>query len=135
MKLRARLTLALALVAMVPLVFATLHVVSGITGQLALDARDYRLATAEVARLTVLQLTESVRQGLERVGVALADRSTDDAGRIRAARTSLLNTTHLNTVTIYQPDGRLLNILTNSTRQALVPAPGSLPCTVRQYIQ
>ncbi|MCA9514821.1 MAG: HAMP domain-containing protein [Myxococcales bacterium] len=105
MKLWQKYALALALVALVPLGIATWQIVTHDREELQRSARDYHLATADVALGTIRSLLERAVAEARTVGAALAQPSVTPEERERTVRAQLIGSGIIDQLAVYSPDG------------------------------
>ncbi len=111
MRLWHKITIALVLLALIPLAIATYQVVTKGARELSDSARAYHIATADVALGSLeAMLRESVSE-VKTIGAALAQPEVEEDDRIRTARAQLIGSRRLHTVSIYRPDGKLIDTM------------------------
>lgn len=127
MRLGSKLIAALLVTALVPLGIATWEIVRRSVDELEASAREYHLATADLALAAARELVDGAASELSSIGAALAqpDVSVDD--RMRAARAQLLGATRVDVVAVYAPGGTLIDTMRAGGREATLPTPPTLP--------
>ena len=131
MGLRLKITLALLLLALVPLGVATAILVSITRDKLELSTKEYRLATAEVAVSAIQHQLERADAELATVGAALARQGATVDQRMADARAHLLGGRHVKLVAIYDPRGRRVDTL----RVAQVATPAEPPAQLSEALR
>jgi len=111
MGLRAKITLTLLALALIPLAITT-GVVSYLNlDRLKLSTKEYRLATADVVVSEVGNLLDSARSELDTVGAALSLPSLSVEERITQANVALLGNNFVRMVGVYGPHGKRVETL------------------------
>ena len=131
MGLRAKVTLALLVLALVPLA-VTAGVVAYINlERLKLSTKEYRLATADVVVAEVGNLMDRGRSELETIAKALSQTSRPLPERLELAKVSLLGNSFVRRVGVYNPAGERVDSLRVKERSNPVEMPGSLSDALR----
>ena len=108
MRLWQKYTLALAVVALVPLAVTTWRIVDHDVAELGQAARANHLATADVALTTLRALLDQASAEARTVGAAFALEGAPPEERERSAQAQLLGARALDNFTLYTPDGELV---------------------------
>ncbi|MFT7622856.1 MAG: adenylate cyclase [Myxococcota bacterium] len=108
---RLRITVALLLLALIPLIVVTYLLIKQDAERLKLAAREYRVAAAEIAVEAVDARIEAARTELHTVAAVLADTENVPEDRIRLTRAHLLGARFLDRVAVYFTDGTLVDVM------------------------
>ena len=125
--LRARLTLALLGLGLLPLAVATVVLVRMNLDHLEESAREYRMA---VASEVVQALENRLDRGLTEMRVAsaaLAERGVAAEDRVRSVRAQLLGSGSLDGLAVYGPDGAHIDSIVANAASVLSARPEVLP--------
>ncbi|PKN56649.1 MAG: hypothetical protein CVU56_15040 [Deltaproteobacteria bacterium HGW-Deltaproteobacteria-14] len=108
MRLWQKYALALVVAALIPLSVTTWQIVSHDVDELATSAREYHLATADVALSAVRGLVEQATAEARTVGAAFAMEGASKEDRERSAKALLIGAQTVDNYTLYAPEGDLL---------------------------
>ena len=108
MRLWQKYALALVGAALIPLGVTTWQIVSHDVDELATSAREYHLATADVALSAVRGLVEQATAEARTVGAAFAMDGASSEDRERSAKALLIGAQTVDNYTLYAPEGDLL---------------------------
>jgi adenylate cyclase len=111
-RLRTKITVALLLLAIAPLVASTVIVVSRNAELLERSAREYRLAAADTVTTDVRNQLAGASSELVAVGAAFSNIDLPGDERIRLAESLLRGTRWLPTVRLFSKDGEHVHTLT-----------------------
>ncbi len=127
MRLASKLVASLLVTALVPLTIATWQIVRRSVDELEASARDYHLATADLALGAARELVDGAASELGAIGAALAQPGASVDDRMRAARAQLLGAARVDVVAVYTPSGTLIDTMRAGGRESALPAPPTLP--------
>ena len=128
MKLRYKLSLALLVLGLAPLVVVTAVIVNGNVERLEGEAKQYRLATAEAATSQIWSVLDKAEAELKGIGAAL---STGDDQGVATAKAMLLGADHVHAVAVYDPKGMHPDVLRAQNSADLPDPPASLDEEIR----
>ena len=129
MRLWHKITLALVLLALIPLAVATYTLVSRGADQLEVGAKNYHLAIADVALGVIRRTIDQAFVEAHTVGAALAQKGPSLDERMRAARAQLIGAKEVDNLSVYGPDGALIDTMRapREGQDAQHDAPEQLP--------
>jgi len=108
MRLWHKYAIALFVAAVLPVVVAANQIAGSGASEVAESARDYHTATADVALAAVRSLVEGATAEARAIGAALAQTSSPEDDRLRAATALLTGAQRLESYVLYSPKGALV---------------------------
>jgi len=132
LSLRARITLALVSLAVVPLALATFLLARQLDERLERSTREYSLAVSDQVLLGVTGLLAKAREELGGTGAALADPAASPDDRLRAARARLLGAQLVRTVSLFDREGAFVDTVYAAPLPPAISRPPTLDAGLRR---
>jgi len=132
LRLRARITLAMLALALVPLLVVTAVLAQLNLSRLSFGVKEYGLAVADQVLVALDSTIDGATGELKEVGQALAASEVPIDERLRVAQALLLGSRHLHAVTIYDQDGAPVDAMRAKEVALAIEPPATLDEALRE---